>query len=77
MLALQSTTRRTLEATWDHKPLHLNKMDRIPFVVNRGLMTIEIVYLTDEDIDKLLMVVLTSEHYKPSDAHGPEEEAII
>ena len=52
-------------------------MDRIPFVVNRGLMTIEIVYLTDEDIDKLLMVVLTSEHYKPSDAHGPEEEAII
>ena len=67
----------------DHKgnmgtqALHLNKMDRIPFAVNRGLMTIEIEYPTDEDIDKLPMVVLTNEHYKPSDAHGPEDEAIV
>ena len=56
--------------------LHLNKMDRIPFVVNRGLVTLEIEYPTDEDIDKLPMVVLTNEHYKQSDAQGPEDEAV-
>ena len=74
---MQSTTRRTLKATWDCKLLHLNKMDGIPFIVNRGLMTIEIEYPTDEDINKVLMVALTIEHYKPSDVHGPEEEEIV